>query len=405
MDSYRKGTLALISSCAAIFWPGAFIFGFPGVMAGHWQETFQVGRGAVGQSLFFVLLGVGMFMYLTGRLQERVGPSRLFALGTILCGASAVLVGHAPNMGFVYFCTLLFGIASAFVYIPGLTVVQRWYPQRRGLVSGLVNMVFGLSAAVMSPIFTAMLKNMGTASMTLILGILALITGLTAAGLVRMPDSPPPAFPPGKGAGPVQGLSLTVPESLRTRAFWFLWFTWALAGAAGIAMVTLSTSFGTAKGLPMQQAVAILIAFNLTNGLGRLASGHLSDVLGRNITMTLAFGAAGCSYLLLDHVDGVVIWVVLSAFVGFAFGTLFAVSAPLATDCFGMAHFGAVFGLVFTAYGFVSGPLGPWLGGYLLDATGGNFTVVFSYLGVFCLASAILIWFVRPTGGVKSDES
>jgi OFA family oxalate/formate antiporter-like MFS transporter len=162
-------------------------------------------------------------------------------------------------------------------------------------------------------------------------------------------------------------------------------------------MVTLSTSFGTAKGLSVQQAVVILTAFNLTNGLGRLASGHLSDVIGRNITMTLAFGAAGCSYLLLDHVTGIVLWAVLAAFVGFAFGTLFAVSAPLATDCFGMAHFGAVFGLVFTAYGFVAGPLGPWLGGHLLDATGGNFTLVFSYLGVFCLVSALLIWFVRPT--------
>ena len=58
----------------------------------------------------------------------------------------------------------------------------------------------------------------------------------------------------------------------------------------------------------------------------------------------------------------------------------FAVSAPLATDCFGMTHFGAIFGLVFMAYGFVAGPLGPWLSGHVLDSTQGNFQVVFTYL-------------------------
>ena len=94
--------------------------------------------------------------------------------------------------------------------------------------------------------------------------------------------------------------------------------------------------------------------------------------------------------------EGIMVWAVLAAVIGFAFGTLFAVTAPLAGDCFGMAHFGAIFGLIFTAYGFVSGPLGPWLSGYILDTTGNNYTIVFSYLGLMYLLSAGLILFVRP---------
>ncbi len=116
---------------------------------------------------------------------------------------------------------------------------------------------------------------------------------------------------------------------------------------------------------------------------------------GSNFVMS-----AGLAYVLLPHLDGLAVWAVLAAVVGFAFGTLFAVSAPLATDCFGMAHFGAIFGLVFTAYGFVAGPLGPWLSGHVLDSTQGNFQVVFTYLGVFFFASAVLIWFARPPKGV-----
>jgi OFA family oxalate/formate antiporter-like MFS transporter len=78
---------------------------------------------------------------------------------------------------------------------------------------------------------------------------------------------------------------------------------------------------------------------------------------------------------------------ILAAFVGLSHGTLFTVSAPLVYDCFGFKHFGAIFGLVFTAYGFISGLLGPTLSGYLLDITGGDFFIVFLYLGVFCVLS------------------
>ena len=396
----RTGRMSLISCCAAIFWPGAFIFGFPGVVGSYWETAFHVGRGAVGGTLFFVLFGAGSFMYFTGRWQERLGPRRLFALGSLLCGASAVMVGQASNMGLVYLCSFIFGISSSFIYIPGLTVVQRWFPHRRGLVSGLVNMVFGLSAAVMSPVFNRLLIRIGYAPMTVILGVIALIMGLSSALCVNLPETSiaPCSVKPGEGMGGAS--SLTVLESLRSKSFWSLWFTWALAGAAGIALVPLSTAFGLAKGLGIHRAVMILTAFNLTNGLGRLISGHLSDIFGRNGTMTAAFAAAGLAYVLLPHLDGLAVWAVLAAVVGFAFGTLFAVSAPLATDCFGMAHFGAIFGLVFTAYGFVAGPLGPWLSGHVLDNTQGNFQVVFTYLGVFFFASALLIWFARPPKGV-----
>lgn len=80
----NKKTFALIASCASIFWPGAFIFGFPGVMGPHWQKIFGVGSSALGQSLFWVLAGTGIFMYPVGRLQEKIGPVRLVAMGAFL---------------------------------------------------------------------------------------------------------------------------------------------------------------------------------------------------------------------------------------------------------------------------------------------------------------------------------
>lgn len=161
-------------------------------------------------------------------------------------------------------------------------------------------------------------------------------------------------------------------------------------------MVTLSVAFGLSKGFTMNSAVALLTAFNVTSGLGRIVVGYLSDIVGRNLAMSLSFLAAGCAYFIMPHVTSMIASAVFSAVIGFAFGTLFAVSAPLATDCFGLKHFGPIYGLTFTGYGFLSGLLGPSLSGYLLDITRGNFVIVSIYLGLFCFISSILIRFVIP---------
>jgi OFA family oxalate/formate antiporter-like MFS transporter len=393
----KPGRAFILMSCAcAIFWPGAFIFGFPGVMRQHWQQAFNVGGTEIGQTVFFVLAGATCFMYLCGRWQEKYGPAKLAALGAVLCGSSAIWLGRAGNMNAVYAWAFLVGSSSAFVYVPALTVVQRWYPARRGLVSGFFNMAFGLAGAVMSPVFTALLSGWGYETVNRVLGCAALTVGLAAAALIRFPEGQQSA--PAAG-GAIEPTSRSVAEAVQTRDFWYLWLTWVLAGAAGASMLVLATGFGLARGLSLRQAVVILTGFNLTNGGGRLVSGFFSDRLGRNRTMAVSFTGAAVAYWIMPHGEGIWLWAALAAVIGLAFGTLFAVTAPLAGDCFGMTHFGAIFGLIFTAYGFVSGPLGPWLTGYILDLSGGNYTIVFTYLGLMYLASAGIILRVRPQRG------
>ena len=397
MKDRHGGRRVVLASCVAIFWPGAFIFAFPGVMAPYWQQTLDASRAATGRTLFFVLAAVGVFMFITGRWQEKIGPSKLAALGALLCGGSTLLVGYAESIGWVYLWAFLMGISSSLIYIPSLTVVQRWYPERRGLVSGCVNLAFGLSAAILSPVFTLLLGAMSYRGMTLLLGLAALGVGLAASSYVRLPEAREPVKESPLKQALASQHSFTAVQSLRTRTFWLIWGTWALAGAGGIAMVTLSTSYGLSEGLELGDAVILLMAFNLTNGVSRLVSGYLSDLVGRTRMMGAAFLCAACAYWLMPHLEGLLPWAVLAAVVGFAFGTLFAVSAPLVVDCFGMVHFGTIFGLIFTAYGFVAGALGPWMSGYILDVSGGGFPPVFLLLGGFYFLSAVLISFAAPS--------
>jgi len=393
MPANKSRTTILIACAGAIFWPGAFIFGLPGVLRQHWQQSFDAGGGAVGGVVFFILMGATCFMYLCGRFQERYGPGRLASIGVVMCGSCSIWLSQAGNMTEVYVWAFLVGASSAFVYIPGLTVVQRWYPESRGLVAGFFNMAFGLSAAVMSPIFSLLLLKWGYQVLTLATGCAALTVGLIASTMIRFPEADPSAPASTASMAPT---SRSVAEALKSREFWCLWLTWVFAGAAGASMLVLATGFGLARGLNLAHAVVLLTAFNLTNGFGRLISGYFSDRIGRSRTMALSFAGAGVAYLVMPYLASLWLWAALAAVIGYAFGTLFAVSGPLAGDCFGMAHFGSIFGLIFTAYGFLSGPLGPWLSGYILDVTRGNYTLVFSYLGLMYLGSAGLILLVQP---------
>lgn len=170
---YRfKGGAALIAGCGAVFWPGAFIFSFPGLMGSYWRETFQVGSAAVGQTLSIVLATIGVFMFFVGRWQEKIGPTRLAAIGAVFCGAGTLLLGYASSIVHVYVWAFMMGMSSSCIYIPALTVAQRWYPQKRGLVSGLVNLVFGFSAAFISPIYVQLLNYLTYNQITIILGLI-----------------------------------------------------------------------------------------------------------------------------------------------------------------------------------------------------------------------------------------
>ena len=226
----NKGILAVIGSSMAVFWPGALIFGFPGVMAPYWMKTFHVGRGAIGNILFFVLAAVGIFMFFVGRWQEKLGVRKMITAGVILCGLSVLIIAYSSNLYMLYLWAFLTGVSTAFIYIPALTTVQRWYPARRGLVSGIVNFVFGFSAAIMSPLFRHMFESIGYLPMNLTVAPLALLTGIIAAQFAESPKTIPLPQPPApasaSGRQPMTpatiGESLTVRESLRTKSFWFL---------------------------------------------------------------------------------------------------------------------------------------------------------------------------------------
>lgn len=385
--------MVVVGAAAAIFFPGSLVFGLPGLMSPVWGEALGLSAGALSLVMFFLLAALGIFMFLVGRWTARFGVKTLIVIGTVLSAAAAAMTAVVSNVWMIYLWAFLIGTATCFIYSPGINAVQQCFPHIKGTVSGIVNLTFGISSALLVPVYRLGLERYGHETLGPVIAVCTLVVGLTATRFItpvyRESPSANEKEPIDRAYTPT--IALTPAEALRTRDFWLLWIVWALMGAAGITMVTQSVRYGLHLGLGFAAASSILAAFNLTNGLSRIVSGVMSDVLGRKVTLALSFVAAGIAYVLLPHVDALGAILLLAAAIGFGYGTLFACSAPLIAERFGLKHFGVIFGLVFTSFGFVSGLVGPVATGLILSATDNNYNAAFMFLGLLCVASAVLI--------------
>ena len=406
----RKGVMSVICCSLAVWWSGAIAFGYPGVMAPYWQQTFGVGAAATGSVVTFMLLALAICMFISGKVNAKYGMRVCVLLGLIFSVIAMVILRMAKNIQTVYVWAFVNNVGLSFMFGPGVAIVQQWFPHRRGLVSGILNMVFGGSAAVMSPIWNHQLATLGYEKTNMILLILIVVTDLVALiacegpGRTKLTDEEKAAHESLMSGGAKKGkrakppmINYTTKEALSNKCFWLVWLTWVFMGAAGISMVSMAKSYSISLGIT---GAIVLTTFNITNGLSRIICGILSDIIGPMYTGMIGFAVCAIGYLALPHVSGVAGVAVFAACVGYGLGTLFASTPPIASGIFGLKHFGTIFGLIWTAYGFIGGIVGPMLAGIVLDRTGGNYTIVFTYLAVFAVIG-IILYFILSRAAVK----
>ena len=386
----RTAKKNILGCCLATFWAGSVCFGYPGVMGAVWQAEFGASAGETGFVLTVMLFAISFGTFLSGKFLNRFGMRSCILAGTLLLLASMAVLTLAPDIRMVYVWAFLANLGVSFVYGPGLTTVQRWMPRQKGLACGLLNVTFGFSAAIMSPILEAVLTSAGYVKLNCGFALCILFTNALALALVRNKPQKARASRR-KNCG-----SLGVSEALKTKAFWLIWLTWALVGAAGISMVSIAKGYAEHMGFA---SVAVLTSFNFTNGLGRLLAGELSDKIGGEKTAATAFLIAAAGFILMPLARTGPAACILAACIGYAFGALFTTAGPILARHFGLGNFGAIFGLTFAAYGCLGGCLGPWLSGIVLERAAEPYPLVFGYLAAFTLTGSALTFILATMKG------
>ena len=392
-------TQALFGASAVSWIYGSLVFGLFGILSPIWQDMFSTSAAVTGLLMTLALFTMGAVNYPAGRLADSTGSKFTITIGIVLAAIAIFGFSVAKSMAILFPAGLLLGASGAMVFGPGLTCVQKWWPpQKAGMVSGIYNLCFGIAAAVMVPIYRALLNGLGYSSALLIIAAGILVLGfffsLFTSSPVRV--GVPAGAPPGLGvpAGglppgmPVSMPAFSVKEATATTSFKTLWLIWGLAGTAGIGLVMHVVKLAGAQGFSVAQGALLLIFFNLFNGLIRIVVGPLADKVKPQLLMWPVFILGGAACIFLTSITSFGLAVVALSIIGMTTGIVFTLVPVLLRKYFGVRHYGAIFGLVFTSYCFFSALFGPFVGGLIISkASYRPATVLF---GAFLILAALL---------------
>ncbi|OBI10915.1 oxalate/formate MFS antiporter [Mycobacterium sp. E2462] len=328
-----------------------------------------------------------------GALIDRFGPRRLISIGTLLAGASWVLAAQAHNLPALYLTYGgIGGLGTGIVYVGVVGLMVRWFPDRRGFAVGVVAAGYGMGAILTTFPIASSLAARGVQSTLWLFGIVFAVVGFGAAQGLHAPAE---ELRVTTAPTPVTARDYRPSEMLRRPLFWLLFVMMTMMATSGLMvtsqMATFATDFGAAK-VAVFGLAALPLALTIdrfTNGLTRPLFGWVSDRLGRENTMGLAFALEGVAMTLwlLTRSDAT-LFVLLSGLVFFGWGEIFSLFPSTLTDTFGTRHATANYGWLYISFGvgsILGGPLAA-----LLHQRAGSWVPVFGCAIAFDLATAAL---------------
>jgi oxalate/formate antiporter len=324
-----------------------------------------------------------------GFLIEKFGPRLLLSAGAILTGASWVLAAQVQSISLLYLTYGgLGGIGTGIIYVGVVGLMVEWFPDKRGFAAGMAAAGYGFGAMVTTFPISNSLAAAGYQQTLEIFGVSLGLIGLLAAQGMKRPKVP---------AGQVVATGVAPAVMLRTQVFWLLFVMMTMMSTSGLMVISQMASFAKdfgVAGATVFGAAAVPLALTIdrvTNGLTRPFFGWLSDRIGRENTMTLAFGGEGLAMILWFATrDNPLLFVLLSGVVFFGWGEIFSLFPSVLTDTFGERHCTTNYGFLYMAQGVGSVLGGPLAA--LLHEKSGTWTPVFTLVIACDLATALLAY-------------
>jgi len=341
-------------------------------------------------------------------LGPRRGPKLIIALGGVLVGIGWTLNAYATSLGVLYLGAIASGIGAGFIYATCVGLAVKWFPDRRGLAVGLTAAGFGAGAAVTVVPIKMMIESSGYAHTFLVFGIVQGVLLFIIAWAMRYPD---PAEVPAAASTKVQqsSRSYTPGQMLASPVFWLLYLMFVMISASGLMataqLALIAKDFGIDKTLLLGGASVLAVALvvdNLANGGARPFFGWVSDQIGRELTMVIAFTLGGLAYLLLGSVGHQPwLFVLFAALIFFTWGEIFSLFPSTCTDAFGPKYATTNTALLYTAKG-TSAFLVP-LANVIKSSTGSWYTVFVAAAVMNFVVVLLALFVLRPLR--RSQES
>ena len=332
------------------------------------MDLYHVSKVSANATFSITLVALGITAGFGGYLNNRFGPRTIAMVAGTLYGVGVFLASFvSPNITLLYLTYgVIGGIGIGLGYIVALAMLIKWFPDRRGFITGLAVAGFGGGAAITAPIASyVLLPSLKLNTTFLVLGIVYFVIVVAAAQFYRRaPDGYAPAgWTPSVQQQTVRSVrEYTLGEALSSPRWYVLWLILALNVTAGAALISVAAPLARDfTGVALTTASALVVTISIFNGIGRLFWGWVSDFIGRPFTFLSLFVIQIIAFALMPLIGQgqfALLFIPASA-IAFCYGGGFGTMPAFAADFFGPRNAGTIYGVMLTAWsaGAIAGPI------------------------------------------------
>lgn len=385
------GMMIMLCSGAVYIWG---VFQGPLVAMFGWTQATAALTFSITLGIFAIGTIVG------GRIQDKFGPREVATVGGFMIGLGVFLASYTTaDKAWILYWTYgaLMGFGVGMIYTPVIACVSKWFPDRKGTITGLVVGSLGAGGLIFTPIAKSLLASKGVLSTFAIFGI---VFGVMVIGAAQFLKNPPPGYKPFGWSPPVEGTKAAIvtrdyspKEMLATPQFYMLSMITLIGCMSGLMVIPFGKILALQAGLSDYAATSAIMLISIGNAGGRFIWGATADKLGRVRTLMVLLLVSGVTMLFLNAMQG---WVSLLGIgiVAFCYGGVLGTMPATIADFFGAKHLGVNYGLVLLFFS-ASAVGAPIVSAMAVDATG-NFKGAFLIGGVASLIGLILTFVVKP---------
>jgi OFA family oxalate/formate antiporter-like MFS transporter len=351
---------------------------------------------------------LGISAFLGGLWLNRKGPRVVAITGGILYGLGVFLASFSANkLWWLYLSYgLIGGIGLGLSYIVPVAVLVKWFPDRRGLITGIAVGGFGAGALITAPVATRLIQSVGVLNTFAYLGIAYLIVTVIASLFMQNPPEgwrPEGWTPSASQTSQRAGRDYTLGEALKTWQWYALWLLLFLNTFAGISIISQEAPiFQELVGVSAVVAASMVGIASIGNAFGRVFWAWVSDLITRRATFFVMFGVQVLLFWLLPSITAVSLMTIITFVVLMCYGGGFGTMPAFAADYFGSKNVGPIYGLMLTAWGCASA-VGPLLIAYMRQTTGSYRGALHIIAGVMAISALVPILVSRPSGSVAGN--
>ena len=349
-----------------------------------------------------------------GRFVERSGPRKSAIVAAVLFGLGQAGSGFAVAIDsltlFILTYGLLSGVGLGIGYIAPVSTLVKWFPDRRGLATGMAVLGFGTGALITAPVAASLMNSVGISNTFFILGISYFILMLCGALYIAPPPKGwlPASMKSSETANNqkvVKDLSsLTARKAAKTKHFWMLWTIMLINTSAGIMMISVASPMAqTIGGLTAASAALMVGLMGIFNGAGRIGWAAASDYLSRPVVYIIFFVIQLVAFLTLPNISSAIIFQALIFLVVSCYGGGFSNLPAFIADLFGTKELGAIHGYLLTTWS-LGGLIGPTLVSQIYTRTGSYLPVFYVFTGLIIIALIIAVLLKRDVKKVRRQQ-